>query len=1531
MLEELGCKVIYKVNTDGEEEVTVEVAGEKIPWRRYLEEYVNDNQHEMIRKNVLLATRNFQHRVEMFRKKVLFGDDNPMKICHISYRVEFQGRGAGHIHGVFWVDLKNVKVDGMEQGDLQSAFKTMSERQPVTAEEKKALEQFTDEFVTCSKNPQVAGKKAVKIAKEVNWHGHSQSCRKKSAQGKCRFNFPKYPLQKTEFIDANKEYEEGEKLTEKRRTNILKRVRKVLLEEVNGKMVVSKAVEKIMEEKTTEEGIGGRIIKVLELASNVPDDEEEEEEEDASGPMGTWEFEKYKVQRYRELRQKTSKMTPERKKKEKLKLYEELKKKYEKVKERMDRKKWKKIEIKDYLDAVHQQPRKGSTVLLKRDIDEIFMNNYNPEMITAWDANMDLQPTFDYYAVITYIVDYFTKTDETQQTILRQAMKQLPKDQDARKRCNDLANLFLTHRQVGEAEAYYKLFPHMNLIYSDVATVFVPTDARGERSHFLQKQDPKDKKGFAVKDKNGLFLEKQDLVSKYERRKVIESEEDQVANDVLEELTFCQFVKMYQSRSYSKWTEEDRNEEECGGQANFGPTNEDQEGELSEEDNFNLLISGKDELRDLWYPYQRKKRLPEVITLSNLHAGEPPMLHKRKFPRAIRYFKRNEDQHGHKFYLAELMLYVPFRDENELYPDDEDKCRKLYEERKDEIQLARAQLMPYQRTAENARMSYEQVKEVAGDEEEVGEEVGAELDPEKEQEVADGEEEGEEDHPDYLHIDPDQVEEQPEDKQAKKRVCRTIEIPSKDAQVEEARKLDKMQKYVLSLGLQYAKGVRKAENQGTERKGKQRTKAPTPPLVMVHGGAGSGKSSVIHTLAPMVADILQQPGDDPECPYVVLTAAFGSAAANINGGTLHHTFGFKFGDDYFPLADKQREEKMCQFRNLRFVIVDEISLVSADFLYVLDLRLREIKSRKNTPMGGVAVFVFGDLYQLQPVKGRYVFEKPKNKHHAISYELRNLWQMFEVVNLEENHRQGEDKEYADLLNRVRVGEFTEEDIDVLKSRVRKEDSKEIKERSDDLHIYSTNKKVNARNKSKLEERQGKEFTVKAGNSSRMIRNFKPAVNNAGCILNTPFQAVLKVKKGVEVILVWNVDVADGLANGSRGVLVGVEMKKKEGQEAATVKRMMVRFHNKKHGEERRASFPCHKYPEATYIEPYTHQYHLHGSIATVQQFPLRMAAGMTAHKVQGQTITKPNCLVIDMRGYFKPGMVYVMLSRVCNIKQLFILDEVNTVKIKASSEVRTECVRMELVSVNRNPTPWNDRRVEGTRVSSLNVRSLRKHMEDVRTDHFLKMSDIICLQETWLEEEESDQNRYQLEGYKSFFNCQGRGKGVATYVRGEKFKHECDVTTPLLQMTKLSSNSLDVINVYRSQGHPFPTAVQHLEDLVNIEKTTLIIGDFNFCFTDSGNNLSKHLARMKFKQLITTATHIGGNILDQAHLRSTRQEVSSVVETIAEYYTDHDLVTVLLQVTLAHSSKPYIIFFLVSQQEIKSCYDVILSYLVLIV
>ena len=43
-----------------------------------------------------------------------------------------------------------------------------------------------------------------------------------------------------------------------------------------------------------------------------------------------------------------------------------------------------------------------------------------------------------------------------------------------------------------------------------------------------------------------------------------------------------------------------------------------------------------------------------------------------------------------------------------------------------------------------------------------------------------------------------------------------------------------------------------------------------------------------------------------------------------------------------------------------------------------------------------------------------------------------LWEKFDVINLEINHRQEEDKDYANMLNRIRIGEQTEEDIEELK-------------------------------------------------------------------------------------------------------------------------------------------------------------------------------------------------------------------------------------------------------------------------------------------------------------------------------------------------------------------------------------------------------------------------------------------------------------------------------------------------------------------
>ena len=79
--------------------VRVERGGEEVevPWKDYLAEYVDESQHELIRRNVLLATRNFQHRMEMFKKEIIFGANSPLCVRHISYRVEFQV-GVGDFH-----------------------------------------------------------------------------------------------------------------------------------------------------------------------------------------------------------------------------------------------------------------------------------------------------------------------------------------------------------------------------------------------------------------------------------------------------------------------------------------------------------------------------------------------------------------------------------------------------------------------------------------------------------------------------------------------------------------------------------------------------------------------------------------------------------------------------------------------------------------------------------------------------------------------------------------------------------------------------------------------------------------------------------------------------------------------------------------------------------------------------------------------------------------------------------------------------------------------------------------------------------------------------------------------------------------------------------------------------------------------------------------------------------------------------------------------------------------------------------------
>ena len=113
-----GYKIIWKQEESKSgacsENVCVEVEFQKngtteiVPLKYFLENECEESLHESIRTNVFVATRNFMHRVKAFRTEIMMGKNNPMRILYWSDKMEFQGRGAGYIHGVAWSDLQAV-------------------------------------------------------------------------------------------------------------------------------------------------------------------------------------------------------------------------------------------------------------------------------------------------------------------------------------------------------------------------------------------------------------------------------------------------------------------------------------------------------------------------------------------------------------------------------------------------------------------------------------------------------------------------------------------------------------------------------------------------------------------------------------------------------------------------------------------------------------------------------------------------------------------------------------------------------------------------------------------------------------------------------------------------------------------------------------------------------------------------------------------------------------------------------------------------------------------------------------------------------------------------------------------------------------------------------------------------------------------------------------------------------------------------------------------------------------------------------
>ena len=298
-------------------------------------------------------------------------------------------------------------------------------------------------------------------------------------------------------------------------------------------------------------------------------------------------------------------------------------------------------------------------------------------------------------------------------------------------------------------------------------------------------------------------------------------------------------------------------------------------------------------------------------------------------------------------------------------------------------------------------------------------------------------------------------------------------------------------------------------------------------------------------------------------------------------------------------------------------LIDEMSMVAADMLYQINQRLQQIFQNEDT-FGGVGVILVGDLLQIPPVRGKQVFQCPNYKPYKESYYLCSLWEEFEVIVFRHNHRQGEESQFVELLNRVRIGEPNDKDLSKLKDcEISEEDIS-----FDSLHVMFTNEVKHAQNMKNLERLEGNVVKLECREKPD---GYKANDKSYGTVGITTFMRKLELKLGARVSLIHNVWTYDGLFNGALGTLKGFAY------ENGIVECLMVEFDNESTGKNQRLkhhkySFkPEYKNTRITPIARFDFEYPLsshnsnsffHSKTAHVIQFPIQLAWATTGHRIQ---------------------------------------------------------------------------------------------------------------------------------------------------------------------------------------------------------------------------------------------------------------------------------------------------------------------------
>jgi ATP-dependent DNA helicase PIF1 len=382
--------------------------------------------------------------------------------------------------------------------------------------------------------------------------------------------------------------------------------------------------------------------------------------------------------------------------------------------------------------------------------------------------------------------------------------------------------------------------------------------------------------------------------------------------------------------------------------------------------------------------------------------------------------------------------------------------------------------------------------------------------------------------------------------------------------------------------------------------------------IFLTGPGGTGKSFLIQTIMEEIPKLTGK--------TIAVTAMTGCAALLIgkSAKTLHGWAGIGLGRGTAqslsqnirkipPLAKRWRETNI--------LIIDEVSMLTPLLLETLD-EIAKILRRSQRPFGGMQIIFAGDFLQLPPISKdkvtRFAFESP-------------VWTSLvkRTIQLKQIFRQ-KDTTFQTILDEARKGSLSKDSLSILETRINQDYKKE---KIQPTILFTRRVDVEEINTSHLDKLPGilQTYNVKT----------EPSEHSRSEVIATSekmdkdgmYEPILILKEGAQVMLVANLDIKNGLCNGSRGVVVGFQ---------ETTNWPIVEFKT-----ERRV------------IQPYTWESD-HKPPIVRSQIPLRLAYALTIHKSQGATL---DCALIDIGpSVFEYGQAYVALSRVRNLEGLFLFD-----------------------------------------------------------------------------------------------------------------------------------------------------------------------------------------------------------------------------------------------------------------------------------